>query len=315
MNAAAASERWLPGDRLPDVRLRAHDGSSQTLHAEFAGAPLWLATPVDAAAARALPAPPAGVIALCVGADAALPPPAPWQAFVADPRWCAALGSGLLWEADANLRLQACHALPLAVAPMSPVAALALSSSQTGLIAPILQVPDVFEPELCAALIRHLEIDCGGGDVSAVLVLEDGQQRLQVDPSIKQRREVIPRDPALEARMHERLMRRALPEIARVFNFEVRRRDPFKLLAYPQGAGYFRAHRDNETPDVAHRRFALSVNLNQGDYDGGEFRYPEFGLSRFSPATGAALVFSCSMLHEVLPVERGTRYAMTTFLA
>jgi predicted 2-oxoglutarate/Fe(II)-dependent dioxygenase YbiX len=315
MNAAAASERWLPGDRLPDVRLRAHDGSSQTLHAEFAGAPLWLATPVDAAAARALPAPPAGVIALCVGADAALPPPAPWQAFAADPRWCAALGSGLLWEADANLRLQACHALPLAVAPMSPVAALALSSSQTGLIAPILQVPDVFEPELCAALIRHLEIDCGGGDVSAVLVLEDGQQRLQVDPSIKQRREVIPRDPALEARMHERLMRRALPEIARVFNFEVRRRDPFKLLAYPQGAGYFRAHRDNETPDVAHRRFALSVNLNQGDYDGGEFRYPEFGLSRFSPATGAALVFSCSMLHEVLPVERGTRYAMTTFLA
>jgi hypothetical protein len=26
-------------------------------------------------------------------------------------------------------------------------------------------------------------------------------------------------------------------------------------------------------------------------------------------------VFSCSLLHEVLPVEKGTRYAMTTFLS
>ena len=190
-----------------------------------------------------------------------------------------------------------------------------LPGERTFAIAPVLQIPGVFEPELCAALIRHLDVDCAGGDVSAVLVMQDGEQRLQVDPDIKQRREAIPRDAQLEARMHERLMRRALPEIARVFNFEVRRRDPFKLLAYPENAGYFRAHRDNETPDVAHRRFALSVNLNQGDYTGGEFRYPEFGPHLFSPPTGAALVFSCSMLHEVRPVMRGTRYAMTTFLA
>ncbi|HEY0505810.1 MAG TPA: hypothetical protein VGD42_20190, partial [Lysobacter sp.] len=58
---AAASEHWLPGDRLPDVRLRAADGEAASLHAEYAGAPLWLATPADDAAAAALPAPPAGV--------------------------------------------------------------------------------------------------------------------------------------------------------------------------------------------------------------------------------------------------------------
>ena len=44
MNASVA-EHWLPGDRLPNVRLRAGSGESVTLHAEFAGAPLWLATP------------------------------------------------------------------------------------------------------------------------------------------------------------------------------------------------------------------------------------------------------------------------------
>lgn len=312
---AAASAHWLPGDRLPDVRLRARDGSSVTLHAEFAGAPLWLATPTDAAAAASLPVPPEGTLALCVGREAPTGAPEGWRAFAADARWCEGVGAGLLWMVDANLRLCAPLPLPRETAPLPAPPVAPLSGEHTFAIAPVLQIPGVFEPELCAALIHHLEVDCAGGDVSAVLVMQDGEQRLQVDPDIKQRREVIPRDAQLDARMHERLMRRALPEIVRVFNFEVRRRDPFKLLAYPENAGYFRAHRDNETPDVAHRRFALSVNLNQGDYTGGEFRYPEFGPHLFSPPTGAALVFSCSMLHEVRPVERGTRYAMTTFLA
>jgi len=312
---AAASAHWLPGDRLPDVRLRAADGASHTLHAQFAGQPLWIATPVDAATAAALPSPPAGVFALYVGPVAPIGAPSGWHAFAADAQWCTGLGAGLFWRVDANLRLQASQSLPLESAPALPADIAPLSGPSMLAIAPVLQIPGVFEPELCAALIRHLEVDCGGGDVSAVLVMQGGEQRLQVDPDIKQRRETNPRDPQLDARMHERLMRRALPEIARVFNFEVRRRDPFKLLAYPENAGYFRAHRDNETPDVAHRRFALSVNLNHGDYAGGEFRYPEFGPHLFSPPTGAALVFSCSMLHEVRPVARGTRYAMTTFLA
>ena len=314
MNASVA-EHWLPGDRLPNVRLRADSGESTALHAEFAGAPLWLATPSTAVAAAGLPEPPPGVTALCVGASAPPGAPLPWRSFAADPRWCAGLGSDVLCRADANLRLQQRHALPLPRTLPHPAAVDAMGAMQTLQMAPVLQIPDVFEPDLCAALIRHLEVDCAGGDVSAVLVLEGGEQKLQVDPSIKQRRETFPRDPAIEARMHERLMRRALPEISRVFNFDVSRRDPFKLLAYPESAGYFRPHRDNETPDVAHRRFALSVNLNQGEYVGGEFRYPEFGPHRFSPPTGGALVFSCSILHEVLPVERGTRYAMTTFLA
>ena len=313
--SAAAAERWLPGDRLPDVRLRDGAGAALTLHAEFAGRPLWLAVPADEAAAAALPAPAADMLALCLGPLAYPNVPAGWQALATEPRWLAGLGRDVLWLADANLRLLNASALPVASAPLPPADEAALAPAQIRRIAPVLQIPNVFEAEFCAELIRHLDVDCNGGDASGVLVLEGGEQRFQLDPTVKQRRESFPRDPTLDARMHERLLRRALPEIARVYQFNVARRDPFKLLAYPQDAGYFRAHRDNETPDVAYRRFALSVNLNAGDYEGGEFRYPEFGPHRFSPATGSALVFSCSLLHEVLPVRSGTRYAMTTFLA
>jgi predicted 2-oxoglutarate/Fe(II)-dependent dioxygenase YbiX len=308
----AGAERLMPGDRLPDIRLHAAPGDSRTLHAHFAGTPLWLARPSSAEAAAILPRVPEGVRAICV-AEVPYPcVPQGWVSLRADTRWLDLVEPDQVWQADANLRLQA--AGPLHEPPGAPATLAGVDPASTRGVAPVLQIPDVFEPDLCRAIIRHLEVDCEGGEPSRVLVLEGSEQVLQLDPSIKRRRESLSRDPGLEDRMHERLMRRALPEIARVFNFAASRRDALKLLAYPEGAGYFRAHRDNDTPDVAHRRFALTINLNHGEYAGGDFRYPEFGPHLYAPATGSALVFSCSLLHEVLPVESGTRYAMTTFL-
>ncbi|QNP41439.1 2OG-Fe(II) oxygenase family protein [Lysobacter solisilvae (ex Woo and Kim 2020)] len=283
------------------------------MHTEFAGAPLWLVRLDAGVVAAALPPVPEGVNALCVAAQPPAELPAGWRGFRAEPRWLDLLAADVLWQVDTNLRLVGSHGLPLS-ASLPVATAKELDAASMRDAAPVLQIPGVFEPDFCAALIAHLDEQCGGGEPSRVLALEGGAQTLYLDPTIKQRRESLPRDPQLEAAMHERLLRRALPEIARVFNFQVNRRDAFKLLAYPQDAGYFRAHRDNATPDVAHRRFALSINLNQGGYVGGEFRFPEFAPNRYSPATGGALVFSCSLLHEVLPVEQGTRYAVTTFL-
>ena len=34
---------------------------------------------------------------------------------------------------------------------------------------------------------------------------------------------------------------------------------------------------------------------------------------KVSPPTGGAAVFSCSVLHEALPVTRGRRFVLTTF--
>ena len=81
---------------------------------------------------------------------------------------------------------------------------------------------------------------------------------------MKARREASLDDRALLARFDERLMRRLLPEIDRVFAFRVSKREPVKLISYEAGAGYFRPHRDNDSRDTAHRRFALTLNLNTG---------------------------------------------------
>ena len=311
---APATAQWLIGDRLANARLSDANGQRVSLHAEFAGLPLWLAFTTSQTLARGLPCPPPGVNALCFGSHG-FSAREGWRSFSVEPLWQAGAGADVVWVADANLRLQECRPLSL-VNDLAPFMASprALSAAQLATTAPVLQIPAVYEAEFCARLIEHFEGDCKGGEPSGVVVFEDGKEKFQLDPTIKLRRESPPRDIEIEQHMHERLLRRALPEIARVFNYQVQRRDPFKLLAYAEGAGYFRAHRDNETPDVAHRRFALSVNLNTGAYEGGEFRFPEFGPHQYSPGVGGALVFSCSLLHEVLPVHSGTRYAMTTFL-
>ena len=55
---------------------------------------------------------------------------------------------------------------------------------------------------------------------------------------------------------------------------------------------------------ILHRRFAVTLNLNDG-FEGGELWFQEFGPRRYRPPPGGAAVFSCSLLHEARPVTAG----------
>ncbi len=78
--------------------------------------------------------------------------------------------------------------------------------------------------------------------------------------------------------------------------------------------GHFRAHRNTTTKGMAHRRFAVSLFLNSGEYEGGFLRFPEFGSGLYTAPPGGAVVFSCSLLHEATPVTQGQRYMFLPFL-
>jgi peroxiredoxin len=112
-----------------------------------------------------------------------------------------------------------------------------------------------------------------------------------------------------------RLQARLFPEIRRAFQYRVTRREMIRIGCYTGSrGGEQHGHRDDSEPIAAHRRFATSINLNTEDYEGGELRYPEFGDQRYRPATGAAIVFSCSLLHEAMHVTSGTRFVLLAFL-
>src|SRR5258708_20386227 len=76
--------------------------------------------------------------------------------------------------------------------------------------------------------------------------------------------------------------------------------------------GHFHPHRDNQGALTAHRRFAISINLN-GDFDGGQVMFPEYNRRGLKVPTGWAIVFPCAILHSVATVMRGRRYAFLPF--
>ena len=177
--------------------------------------------------------------------------------------------------------------------------------------APVAMAPDVFEPAFCRHLVTLYEQH--GGEESGFMREVDGKTVLLKDPNHKQRRDFDIDDEALRRRIVARINRRLVPVVRRAFQFDPTRMERYLVACYEAGAGHFRPHRDNTTKGTAHRRFAVTINLN-ADYEGGDLRFPEFGPRTYRAPPGGAIVFSCSLLHEATPVTRGKRYAFLPFL-
>jgi hypothetical protein len=180
------------------------------------------------------------------------------------------------------------------------------------LFAPVLVLPRVLEPELCQRLIGIYEDQ--GGSLSGVMRDVDGRT-IGVLDDFKRRRDVMLEEPAIRNDLLVRISKRLIPAIERVFQFRTTRLERYLVACYDAAdGGYFRPHRDNETLGTAHRRFAVSINLNAEDFEGGDLRFPEYGRRTYRPPTGGAVVFACGLQHEATPVTRGRRYAFLPFL-
>ncbi|MDO9381239.1 MAG: 2OG-Fe(II) oxygenase [Hyphomicrobiaceae bacterium] len=179
--------------------------------------------------------------------------------------------------------------------------------------APVLIAPLVFEAGLCRDLIAYYRRT--GGEASGFMREVDGQTVGAMDAAHKRRRDCTITDPDLVQACLVRIRDRLVPQLHRFFQFQATRIERYLVSCYDeQDQGHFRAHRDNTTRGTAHRRFAVSLFLNSGDYEGGLLRFPEFGSGLYSAPAGGAIVFSCSMLHEATPVTRGQRYMFLPFL-
>jgi predicted 2-oxoglutarate/Fe(II)-dependent dioxygenase YbiX len=179
--------------------------------------------------------------------------------------------------------------------------------------APVLTVPNVLSREDCRALIaRWHEL---GHETGSVTSMVKGEQVLRVYEDLKKRRDHRLNDPEVRKPLMAMIARRISPELTKAFFYGAFKFDRVLIGCYDAERGdYFRRHRDNSTPSTEGRRFALTLNLNSEEYDGGELIFPEYGDYRYKPPTGAAVLFSCSLLHEALPVTAGRRFALLSFL-
>ena len=191
--------------------------------------------------------------------------------------------------------------------------ALELAAEAEPAFAPVLSVPRVFEPAFCRRLIDYYRVT--GGEPSGFAVEVEGRTVQRLHPSVKRRRDVWIADESLRAEVRMRLVQRLFPMIERAWGWRATEIERDIVTCYDSAEqGFFSAHRDDATAGTAHRRFAVTLNLNAEDYEGGALRFPEFGSRLYKPPTGGAVVFGCSLLHEATPVTSGVRYAVTPFL-
>ncbi len=324
------------GDRIPDLYLPDPDGTVVSFYDNVQGDPIALAFGADprglldalgeCGRLQAFVVAPGRPPAVAGGGRTAERSAAD---LVFDPEGQAARALGFSWEAlgldrarifllDPNQRLLeqfdgATEAAAAACVESARGLGLFGESRRPSQLAPVLMIPRVFEPKFCRRLIDVFHQR--GHEESGVFSLHEGELRHRVDHSMKKRRDHYVQDDDIRGEISRRMSRRVLPEIFKAFCYRVTRLEEFKIVCYrADEEGYFRAHRDNYSPQTVHRRFALTLNLNSGGYRGGELRFPEYGPHLYRPETGEAIVFSCSLLHEAMDVTEGERYVLLAFL-
>jgi hypothetical protein len=142
-----------------------------------------------------------------------------------------------------------------------------------------------------------------GGEESGFMREEKGLTVHKVDYAHKQRRDQKILDESLRTAAMHRIHDCLVPEIQKAFQFRATRIERYIVACYDSATGgHINAHRDNMTKGTAHRRFGVSLDLNS-EFEGGDLRFPEFGRQTYKAPAGGAVVFSCSLLHEVTPIS------------
>ena len=161
---------------------------------------------------------------------------------------------------------------------------------------PYLLVENVLSPDLLSKIIKYYDVN--------------ESKRIYHNSKTKQRYHVYP-DQELEIEIDNKLSRSLFPEIRKIFYFDVKYRETYKIASYDaNNSGQFHAHRDTPHP-YQHRRYAMSLFLND-DYSGGEFELLEYGL-KIKPKKNSALVFPGICSHLVNKVTDGSRKVIISF--
>lgn len=163
---------------------------------------------------------------------------------------------------------------------------------------PFIQIENVLDEELLTDIKNfYFKKNNEGKTISHS---QPGKDRVHVYPNIE-----------LAKRIDNKLSRSILPELRKIFNFDAKYREDYKICSYnSETSGRFHSHRDTPYPQQ-HRKFALSLLLND-NYSGGELYLSEYDI-KIKPKANTAIIFPGISSHQVLEVKQGSRMTIITF--
>ena len=166
-----------------------------------------------------------------------------------------------------------------------------------------LTVSELLSIDECQDLIRHSE--AGGYEPAPITTMRGFQMR----PDVRSNTRVMYDDPALAARIWQRL-RPHVPWAWPPPWIAVGLNERFRIYRYEPGQ-YFRWHLDGafQRSPIERSEFTVLVYLND-DFEGGTTDFHD-GPS-VVPVAGTALIFAHAQLHQGAPPTRGRKYVLRT---
>lgn len=145
--------------------------------------------------------------------------------------------------------------------------------------APVLQIPHIFEPALCK--------------------------------EIKLRKEI---SPSLLAMIDHRLKERVVPELVKAMFFRPSGREIPRIIKQSSEIDLpSKPVRMHTLIGKERSRYVIVIALNDHDYEGGGFSFPEYGRACYSPSMGDGIVYSTLLLQEELMVSKGEAWFLQSF--
>ena len=142
--------------------------------------------------------------------------------------------------------------------------------------APVLVVPNVFDRDFCRSLIDLYEKH--GGQETGYIREVNGKTVPVLNSRHKRRSDYNIVEPDVIQKAADRLGRCVFPEIKKAFQFDATHVERYVVACYDSASGgFFSRHRDNTTRGTAHRQFAVTINLNAEEFEGGDLAFPDFG--------------------------------------
>src|SRR5262249_6068492 len=123
-------------------------------------------------------------------------------------------------------------------------AELVSESEQTVPFAPVLQLPRIFEPDLCRRLIAYF--DATGGTQSGFAIDIEGRTVNIVHAQLKRRHDVEIENEPMCIELRDAMTSRLLPMVQRAFGWQGDEIERYLVCRYGEAErGFFSAHRDN----------------------------------------------------------------------
>jgi hypothetical protein len=142
-----------------------------------------------------------------------------------------------------------------------------------GIHPPVLVLPNAMGPDVCAQLINTwsnpVPLWEGDGKNSIGLNIEKSDVKVR-NAAYGNCAQYVVRDTALSTALDDKVLRRVVPKIEKAFAYSPSKREEYRIACYDVAdGGSLPEHRDNPTAETRHRRFTVSINLNNDDFKGG----------------------------------------------